>query len=119
MGSVKVSIIIPAYNVEDYIEQCIKSVIQQSYSNIEIIVINDGSTDGTRKIIEKYIENNENLVLKNQDNQGQSAARNKGIELSKGEYIMFLDSDDYLSTNTVKNLVSNIEKYEPDLIRFS
>lgn len=99
-----VSIIIPAYNSEKYLEECIQSAIHQTWENTEIIIINDGSTDRTAMIAEKYI--NENILLINQTNTGASSARNVGIELAKGDYIQFLDADDILSSNKIESQVS-------------
>lgn len=89
-----ISVIMPAYNVENFIEKSIKSVLNQTYTDFELIVVNDGSTDGTKDIVKKYISIDSRVKLVNQDNRGQSDARNKGIDISKGDYIAFLDADD-------------------------
>lgn len=89
-----VTIVMPAYNVENYIASSIESVIQQTYQDWELIVINDGSTDESQKIIEKYISIDKRISLINQKNQGVSMARNKGLAIAKGKYISFLDADD-------------------------
>ena len=88
------SIVIPVYNVEKYIEECIKSVLSQSYSDFEIILINDGSTDGSEKICQHYSEKYKNIFLFSESNSGQSHARNYGASLAHGKYLIFLDSDD-------------------------
>jgi len=93
---VKVSVIIPVYNGEKYIEECICSVLRQSLNDIEVICIDDGSTDSSLKIMKKLAEKDKRIVIFEQENQGQGAARNKGIEVAKGEYVFFLDSDDLL-----------------------
>lgn len=106
----KVSIIIPVYNVELFVERCLESVINQTYENIEIIIINDGSTDGSMKLCEKYQERDTRIKLVSQNNMGLSAARNKGIELSKGNYICFIDSDDWVEKDYVKFGIDMITK---------
>ncbi len=98
-----VSVIIPAYNVEDYIVNCLNSIVNQSYKKLEIIVINDGSTDDTLKKIKSVKD--KRIVLINQKNTGQSIARNKGIEKAKGKYIMFVDADDFISNDLISKMI--------------
>lgn len=119
MGDCLVSVIIPVYNTEQYIVECIDSIINQTYSNIEIIIINDGSTDNSLEILKEFDSNYSNIKLISQENMGNSVARNRGIEESKGEYIYFLDSDDYILPNTFSNLIELMENHELDLIRFA
>ena len=108
----KVSVIMPNYNNEKYIEWSIKSVLDQSYNNIELIIIDDGSTDKSIKVIEKYTKDKRVKFLK-EFNQNGSIARNRGIELSTGDYLLFLDSDDVLyDNNTIKDMVSDIKGYD-------
>ncbi len=109
-----VSIIIPVYNVEKYIEQCIYSVINQTYKNIEIIIINDGSTDCSIEKISKIKD--ERITIITQENKGLSAARNEGIQQSKGDYISFVDSDDFISRKYIETFVYFIEKYDVDIV---
>ncbi|WP_312540549.1 glycosyltransferase family 2 protein [Enterococcus sp.] len=90
-----ISVIIPAYNVEKYVKNCIDSIINQGFSDLEVIVINDGSSDGTLEILEKY-NSNDNVMVIDQANQGVSHSRNVGIELATKEYILFVDSDDWI-----------------------
>lgn len=111
-----VSIIIPAYNVQDYIEECLNSITNQTYKNIEIIVVNDGSSDNTKQIIQHYAELDERIILLNQENKGLSGARNSGIEVSKGEFITFVDSDDFVDRNYVEFLISKMLENELDLV---
>lgn len=92
MEEKKISIIIPVYGVEKYIKQCLESVINQSYKNLEIIIINDGTEDDSMKIVEKYLSDKRIKVI-NKENGGLSSARNIGMINSTGEYIYFLDSD--------------------------
>lgn len=104
----KVSIIIPLYNNKIYIEKCISSILNQNYKNYEIIIIDDGSTDNGYEFIKQNFLN-KNIKLLRQENKGPSAARNKGIDISDGEWIMFLDSDDYLKANALEKLINESE----------
>ena len=105
----KVSVIMPVYNAENTIERAILSVINQTYNNIELILINDGSIDGTESIIKRYIEKENKIDIKYyfQENSGPSIAKNLGIDMAKGEYILFVDSDDTISENYIESLVIN------------
>lgn len=107
-----VSVIIPIYNVENYLSECIESVRKQSYKNLEIILVNDGSTDNSLKICKKYAKMDERIRIINQKNSGLSAARNSGIEAAKGNYFFFLDSDDYIHSELINILVKIIENGE-------
>ena len=100
-----VSVIIPIYNVEKYLEQCLLSIIHQSYKNLEIILINDGSPDGCKEICNKYAKIDTRIILINQLNGGLSVARNSGIGIARGEYFLFVDSDDWVSIEEVECLV--------------
>jgi glycosyltransferase involved in cell wall biosynthesis len=113
----KITLIIPCYNVEKYISRCIECVINQTYSNIEIILIDDGSTDNTNKLIVKLIENLNNVKYIRNKNRGVSNARNTGLKNATGEYIMFLDSDDYISNNMIKNMYKLMSRYNTDLVK--
>lgn len=108
----KFSIIIPVYNVEEYIEKCLDSVFNQTEKDFEVIVVNDGTRDKSMDIVKKY-----QVKIINQKNQGLSAARNKGVEEASGEYIIFLDSDDYLEKNLLREIKESL-KNDPDLVRF-
>lgn len=103
----KVSIIIPAYNAEKSIKRCIESVLQQKYSNVEIIVINDGSTDNTLNILEELQLKNNNLYVYSIKNAGVSNARNVGIGYATGEFICFIDSDDYVTEDYIEKMVES------------
>lgn len=111
----KFSLIIPAYNVEKYIKKCLDSVLNQTYNNYEIIIINDGSTDNTSKILESY-KSNKKIKLINQENKGLSSARNTGVSNAKGDYILFIDSDDFIEKELLETLNKTIK--DEDLIRF-
>lgn len=115
MNNDLISIIIPVYNQSKYVGKCIESVIDQTYTNIEIIVINDGSTDNSLEIIKKY--NDKRIKVINQNNQGVYKTRCNGIKLSKGKYIFFLDSDDFIEKNCIKKLYMNVNKYNADVVR--
>jgi len=112
------SIIIPVYNVEKHLDKCLHSVIYQTYKNIEIIIINDGSTDNSKNIIEKYCSIDNRIKVISQKNSGQSAARNIGLEFATQEYIMFVDGDDYIEINTCECLAEYIEKIKSDVYIF-
>lgn len=110
-----ISVIIPAYNIENYIERCVKTVCEQTYENLEIIVIDDGSTDQTGKIIDRLAENDSRIISIHKENAGVSAARNTGLDIAKGEYIGFVDGDDLIEKDMYEILVSNAIKYEADI----
>lgn len=99
------SIIIPAYNVEQFLPKCLDSILTQESADFEVICINDGSSDGTAELLAKYSQEYENLVTITQPNAGMSASRNRGLNLAKGEYVMFVDSDDWLEPDSLKRLV--------------
>lgn len=101
----KVSIIIPVYNVEQYLRSCIDSCLKQTYKNIELILVNDGSTDKSLSIINQYATNN-NVKIISQENAGVSKARSNGLSMASGEWIIFVDSDDYIAVDTIEKLVT-------------
>ena len=111
----KVSVIIPVYNVEKYIKECINSLINQTFKDYEIILIDDGSTDESGNICDKYSNDYKFITTIHKKNEGVSIARNKGIEMSTGEYIVFIDADDYLTEDYLKIMVNNIEKFGCDV----
>ena len=112
----KFSVIIPVYNSEKYLKRCMNSVIKQTYDNWEIIAIDDGSTDNSYLILQKYKNNDKKINIVKQNNHGPGYTRNRGIELSTGDYIVFLDSDDYLEPDYFENLQSVIQNYNSDVI---
>lgn len=114
--SPKVSIIIPAYNVEAYIYECLKSVLAQTFSDIEVIVINDGSTDQTANIVEQF--HDERLRFLEQTNAGLSATRNIGIKMARGAFILCVDSDDIIHPQTVESCYSLANKYNTEVVSF-
>ena len=113
--NIKVSVVIPVYNVEKYIRQCLESVINQTLKDIEIICINDGSKDNTLKILEEYSQKDSRIVLIDKENEGLSAARNQGTELARGEYISYIDSDDWVDTHYLEALYNAAKKYNSDV----
>ncbi len=110
-----VSIIVPAYNVETLVEKCLYSLCAQTYKNIEIIVVDDGSTDKTRHLCEAYAQKDSRIIVVTQKNGGLSAARNKGMQVAHGNYYMFVDSDDYINHNMVSILYNNLQEYQADI----
>lgn len=100
-----VSVIIPAYNAEKFIDRCLKSVINQTYTDLQIIVINDGSEDNTLSVIRKYEEQDIRFFVIDQENRGVSSARNAGLNIVEGEYVLFIDSDDWIESNMIERMV--------------
>ncbi len=105
-----VTVVIPAYNVEAYIEKCVKSVLEQTYKCLEIIIIDDGSTDSTATLIDELADKNELIYVLHKKNSGVSAARNDGIELAKGDYIVFIDGDDWVAPDFISYMISLVRK---------
>ena len=100
-----ISIIVPVYNVESYLKECLESIRQQTFTDIEVILVNDGSTDSSKEICERFCQADSRFRLINQENKGLSAARNRGVKESVGEYIMFVDSDDVINTKVLEVLL--------------
>lgn len=115
MNNVLISIIVPVFNARVYIERCVNSLLAQEYQNIEIVLVDDGSTDGSGEICDELASKYSNIRVIHQANAGASLARKKGIEQAKGEYLMFADSDDYVSANYVSALYSALIKYGTDI----
>ena len=111
-----ISIIIPVYNVKLYLDNCIQSVIQQSYTDFECILVDDGSTDGSSEICDQWAEKDNRIIIVHQPNGGVSSARNKGLEQAKGEYICFIDSDDWVDVDYLSAMINNLKEKETDLI---
>lgn len=111
-----VSIIIPVYNTALYLSQALDSVINQSYKKLQIICVNDGSTDQSLAILEEYAKNDSRIEIITQRNSGLSSARNKGLDAAKGDYILFLDSDDWLDTDTVQKARRNLIEHNVDIV---
>ena len=111
-----ISIIVPIYNMELYLSKCIESIIKQSYDNIEILLVNDGSSDKSIEICKKYEKNDSRVRVINQKNCGVSSARNKGIDCSFGKYITFVDPDDYIEENMIERMYNVIEEKKADVV---
>lgn len=111
-----ISIIVPVYNVEEYLEQCLDSIQSQTYKNLEVILVNDGSTDGSKEICEKYCKRDTRFRLMNQTNQGQSVARNRGMQESRGEFLTFVDSDDVIKEDMLEQLMKQMTSENIDIV---
>ena len=115
---IKLSVIVPVYNVELYIRPCIESIFKQGLNEVdyEVIIVNDGTPDHSMEVIQDIIHQHQNIIIINQENQGLSNARNNGIDISKGEYLLFLDSDDLLIDNSLNLLLTKAFETEVDLL---
>lgn len=113
-----ISVIIPAYNVENYIGECIESILCQNYPYLEIVIVNDGSTDNTEEVCRNYEKSDSRIVVINQVNKGVSAARNMGMQKCHGEWIMFVDADDWIDHDTIKYSIKIMETNKTDMIAF-
>lgn len=111
----KISVIIPVYNVEKYLDRCLESVVNQTYKNLEIILVDDGSTDSSGKKCDEYAINDSRIKVLHKSNGGLSDARNVAISICKGEYITFVDSDDWICTNLIEHLYNNLIIAEADV----
>ena len=116
----RLSIIIPVYNVEKYIAKCMDSLLDQGLveTDYEIIIVNDGSTDDSLKIAQSYANANDHIVIIDKENAGAGSARNSGLDRAKGKYIYFIDSDDFIISNCLKELLKNCEQYNLDILTF-
>ena len=111
----KVSVIVPIYNVEKYLAECLNSLIAQTLEDIEIICINDGSNDGSYNILSDFAKKDSRIIVINQDNMGVSYTRNKGVEVAKGEYVAFIDSDDWVDVDYYEKLYNSAIKNKADV----
>ena len=112
----KISIIVPVYNTEKYLNKCLDSLVNQTYKNIEIICVNDESPDNSLSILEEYAKKDSRVRVINKKNAGASEARNTGLSEASGEYIMFLDSDDWIETDTCMIALDNMKKHNVDVV---
>lgn len=112
---IKISVIIPIYNVDKYLKKCLDTLINQTLKEIEIICVNDGSTDNCTKIIAEYTEKDSRFVVINQENSGPSMARNAGMNIARGEFLGFIDSDDWVDLNYFEKLYESAKKYNADI----
>ena len=111
----KITVIVPVYNVESYLRKCLDSIIAQTYKNIEIVVVNDGSTDASGEICKEFSEMDHRIIYIEQENAGISAARNTGLNNMSGNYVTFVDSDDWIESNYVETLYKKITEYQADI----
>ncbi len=119
MENKKISIIIPVYNVEEYLRQSMDSVVNQTYKNLEIICVNDGSPDNSLEILKEYEAKDNRIVLIDKKNEGVAAARNDAMKIATGDYMMFVDGDDWIELNACERLVGVMSEYEPDVVMYS
>lgn len=119
MNEVKISIIVPVYNSEDYLSMCIDSLINQNFDSYEIILVDDGSTDNSFKLCEKYANKYNQITLLTKENGGLCSARNAGIDVSKGEYLLFIDNDDKLEQNSLSVIWNSINDLHCDILRYN
>ncbi len=112
------SVVVPVYNVQDYLRQCLDSIINQSYRNLEIIIVNDGSTDSSYEICKEYALKDDRIVLLSQENKGLSAARNVGIKRASGKYIAFVDSDDWLTLDCYETVMKKMLVDDVDIVSY-
>ena len=112
----KISIIVPVYNVEKYLARCLDSIIDQTYTNIEIILVDDGSLDESGKICDEYAKKDKRIKVIHKQNGGLSSARNSGIEMASGKYVCFIDSDDYIEKDMIEYLYKGVKKYHADIV---
>lgn len=117
-SKIKITIVVPVYNVEDYIKECLDSLIEQTYDNIEIILVDDGSTDSSGIICDEYSERDQRIRVVHKRNGGLVSARKAGIMLASGEYTAYVDSDDWIEREAYEKLVKILELYHPDMIAF-
>ena len=114
----KFSIVVPVYNVEKYVEKCLESINNQTYQNFEVIIVNDGSTDNSERIIKSFIKDKANFKLIKKENGGLSSARNFGLQYVTGGYLLFVDSDDYINNQLLEMLNNELTKNKVDIIKF-
>lgn len=115
MNTNLISVIVPAYNIVDYLPRCLDSILSQTYNNLEVIVISDGSTDGTNEVIEKYAKKDNRIVPIFKENSGVSDTRNMGLDVAKGDYIGFVDGDDYIEPDMYETLLNNLLENDADI----
>jgi glycosyltransferase involved in cell wall biosynthesis len=111
-----ISVIVPVYKVEQYLATCLNSIVNQTYKNLEIILVDDGSPDNCGKICDEYAQKDDRIVVLHQPNSGVSRARNAGLDIAKGEYIAFVDSDDYIALDMYEELMSIAQKQSADIV---
>ena len=113
-----ISIIIPVYNSGEYLQTCLDSIVGQTYKNLEIILIDDGSTDGSAEVCDDYAQKDSRIICIHQSNGGVSKARNRGLEIARGAYIHFPDSDDYLDLDTYEYLLNLMNQHQCQVVNY-
>lgn len=114
-----VSVIVPVYNVREYLDKCVSSILSQSYTNLEIILVDDGSTDGSGKAIDEYKSIDRRVIVIHKENGGLSSARNIGMKYANGDWLAFIDSDDYIDSNFIKHLLNIAHEQNADIVTSS
>lgn len=118
MDKIRISVIVPIYNAEKYLKTCLESLIGQTYENLDILLIDDGSTDNSLAICRDYQDKKQNVRVIHQENRGLVFSRKLGMKHAVGDYVTFVDADDYLETNTYEVIVHKLEEYEPDILAY-
>ena len=116
---IKLSIIIPVYNVEKYIPVCLESIINQPFKDLEIICVNDGSSDNSLSVLQSYKEKDNRITIIDKKNEGSGVARNTALAIAKGDYVYFVDGDDWLEDNALEKVVSKADELDTDILIFS
>lgn len=111
----KISVIVPAYNIEEYLPRCLESIINQTYQNLEIIIVDDGSKDNTSKICDEYAKKDNRIIVIHQENKGLSGARNSALKIATGDYIGYVDGDDYIASSMYELMLASMEENDADL----
>lgn len=117
-SSIKFSIIVPVYNVEKFLRESLDSIISQTLKDFEVICVNDGSTDNSLEILKEYANNDSRIKVISQENQGQGVARNNAIDIAQGKYLLFVDPDDFIESNTLEVLYNKFHETDVDIIQF-
>ena len=117
-GNILFSVIVPVYNADKYLEKCINSILAQTYAKFELIAVDDGSTDNSGSMLDKYTERDARISVIHKNNGGIGSACAAGIEIAKGDYLAFVDSDDFIEKDMLDNLCSVIEKTNADIVHF-
>ena len=113
------SFVVPVYNVEQYLEECLNSICRQTYTDIEIICVDDGSIDYSLNILQKYAELDSRIIVLKQCNQGAASARNNGLQVAKGEYVLFVDSDDVVEEDLAEKVFNKALAYDADIVIYN
>lgn len=117
-SSIKFSIIVPVYNVEKFLRESLDSIVAQTFKDFEVICVNDGSTDNSSEILKEYANKDSRIKMISQENQGQGVARNNAIDVAQGEYLLFVDPDDFIDSNTLEVLYNKFQETDVDIIQF-